>query len=171
MTATACRHGELAFRLGLALALTPVGCSSAGEAPDAGASDSSASDASDASASGEGGGNCLVCGSDAAPDAPLYLRVRGVLDQVCGNTDGCHGGGAGNLGIRPGAEFLDLIGVTSSENPPMKRVAPGDPAHSYAYLKLACDGGIVGACMPLGMPSAATAKLFHDWIEAGAPTQ
>ena len=55
----------------------------------------------------------------------------------------------------------------------MKRVLPGDPANSYVYLKLACRGGIVGQCMPLTNPGGRPdlAKLFHDWIEAGAPTK
>jgi hypothetical protein len=118
----------------------------------------------------EAGPACLIC-NDASFDGPLAIEVRGTLDQVCGSADGCHGAGAGNFGVHIGAEFTDMINVTSSENPPMKRVLPGDPEHSYVYLKLACGGGIVGACMPLGNPQAATAKLFHDWIEAGAATQ
>lgn len=160
MTATVCRTGG-GFAFTLALVLTLGGCSAAGSDGPAG----SRPDASDGSA------GCLICGSDAASDAPLALQVRGVLDQVCGNTDGCHGAGAGNLGILNGSEFANLIDVTSSENPPMKRVAPGDPAQSYVYLKLACNGGIIDACMPLGAPNAATAALFHEWIEAGAPTR
>ena len=161
MTVTASRKA-LARTLLASLASCLVGCSSTPtEAPDSGAP----SDAGDAAAS------CLICSVDAPSDGPLYLRVQATLELVCGSTDGCHGAGAGNMGILPGSPFANLVGVTSSENPPMKRVLPGDPDHSYVYLKLACNGGIVGACMPLGMPSASTAQLFHDWIEAGAPTQ
>lgn len=110
----------------------------------------------------------LIC-NDASFDGPLPVQVKGELDQVCGSPDGCHGAGTGNFGIQINAEFADMINVTSSENPPMKRVLPGDPDNSYVYLKLRCEGGIVGACMPLGNPNPETAKLFHDWIEAGAP--
>ncbi len=99
------------------------------------------------------------------------MQVKGELDLVCGSPDGCHGAGVANFGVDPNAEFSDMIGVTSTENPPMKRVVPGDPEHSYVFLKLACNGGIIDACMPLGNPNPATAKLFHDWIEAGAQTQ
>jgi hypothetical protein len=164
LTATASRPGVVALSLGLlAIAVTTgavTGCSSA-----------SAGGSSDAGASAdEAGSPCLLC-RDAAFDGPLVVEVRGTLDQVCGSADGCHGSGAGNFGIHIGTEFADMIDVTSSENPPMKRVLPGDPEHSYVYLKLACGGGIVGACMPQGNPSEATAKLFFDWIEAGAPTQ
>jgi hypothetical protein len=55
----------------------------------------------------------------------------------------------------------------------MKRVLPGDPAQSYVFIKLSCDGGIPDgfSCMPPGAPEPRLARLFHDWIEAGAPTQ
>jgi hypothetical protein len=144
------------------LAAAATGCSSP---PDGETGDASTSDAS------EGGTSCLLC-REASFDGPAFLEIKGVMDQVCGNVDGCHGTGAASFGVQPGTEFSSMIDVTSTEKPPMKRVQPGDPAHSYVYLKLACDGGIVGACMPLntmgGRPDLA--KLFHDWIEAGAPT-
>jgi len=114
---------------------------------------------------------CLFC-SDASIDASLTVRVRGKIDQICANADGCHGSGAGGMGLSPGNEFAPMIDVTSMENPPMKRVLPGDPEHSYVYLKLACEGGIDGGCMPLSTgPDPQLAQLFRDWIEAGAPTQ
>jgi len=133
---------------------------------------SSPPNATESDAGAEGGGEpCgLICG-DAASDAPLWVQVKGELDLVCGSPDGCHGAGQANFGVHPGAEFTDMIDVTSTENPPMKRVVPGDPSNSYVYLKLRCEGGIFGQCMPLGNPNPATAKLFHDWIEAGAQTQ
>jgi hypothetical protein len=122
---------------------------------------------------GSEGSPCLFC-SDAtiADDAPLALQVKGKVDQICANPDGCHGGGA-PMGLTVGHEFDQMIGVTSSENPPMKRVQPFDPAQSYVFIKLACDGGIVdGGCMPLSTGfDPKLAQLFHDWIEAGAPTQ
>jgi hypothetical protein len=122
-------------------------------------------------AGGDGALGCLFC-SDATIDAPLETRVKGKIDQICANADGCHGQGAGGMGLSGGAEFDAMINVTSSENPPMKRVLPGDPANSYVYLKVACDGGIEGGCMPLGTGfDPLLAQLFHDWIEAGAPTQ
>ena len=136
-------------------ALVAAGCGSPHAGPDA---------ANDA------GVACLFC-SDATEELSDLVRVRDELDQGCAN-DGCHGNGAGDLGLSPGHEFDQLIDVTSFENPPMKRVLPGSPALSYLYLKLACDGGISGSCMP---PDAALApgllRAFHDWIEAGSPTQ
>jgi hypothetical protein len=108
---------------------------------------------------------------DATPDVSLVVRVRGLL-QICANPDGCHGAGAGNLGISSGSEFTSLIDVPSWEVPSLYRVKPGDPARSYVYMKLACEGGIEGGCMPPGGGlSPAQVQVFHDWIEAGAPTQ
>jgi hypothetical protein len=121
---------------------------------------------------GEEGVDCLFC-SDATDDAPLGVQVKGKIDQICANPDGCHGMATGNMGLRAGAEFDAMINVTSFENPPMLRVLPGDPLQSYVFIKLWCDGGIPDgeACMPLGSPDPKLAQLFHDWIEAGAPTQ
>ncbi len=158
MTVTACRHVALA-----ALSLAAVACSTGPDGSAPPALDASVADASDG-----GTVSCLIC-REAGFEGSVEQHVRGVLDQVCGNIDGCHGGGAGNFGIVPGAEFDAMVGVPSFEVPSMLRVAPGDPEHSYVWLKLACDAGpIQGACMPLNAPEPGLASLFHDWIEAGA---
>lgn len=143
------------------VALALSGCSSPDEQPtvDAGALDATTDRSSP----------CLFC-SEATDDAPLSVQVKGKIDQICANVDGCHGEGTGGMGLSIGAEFDAMINVPCQEEPPMKRVLPGDPTHSYVYLKLACDGGIDGGCMPLSSGfDPALAHLFHDWIEAGAP--
>jgi hypothetical protein len=127
-------------------------------------------DAAGADATVEASVGCLVC-SDATEDLPAVVRVTGIIGQICSKADNCHGSGAGEMGTSPGHEFGSLVGVVSYENPPMLRVAPGDPANSYVFLKLACDGGIVGACMPFGAYDPVMAQAFHEWIEAGAPMQ
>jgi hypothetical protein len=142
-------------------ALALAACSS----PDAPTS----ADASRDTTSDEGPG-CLFCGGDAAIDAPLPDLVQGKIDQICANPDGCHGANAGGLVLSPGYEFKPLIDVPAYERPELFRVKPGDPLQSYVYLKLWCDGGIDGGCMPLSSgANPDLAKLFHDWIEAGAP--
>lgn len=158
---------RLAFPLvGLAL----LGCSGGGASQDAAdaAVDAAVDAPADATAEGVG---CLFC-SDATEDVSDLVRVKGVIDQVCSNIE-CHGGGVEGMGLTPGHEFDAMIDVPSTEVPPMLRVLPGDPAHSYVFIKLACEGGIPDAyaCMPLGAPDPRIAKVFHDWIEAGAPTQ
>jgi hypothetical protein len=147
--------------VGLALA----GCSPpAGDEPDGGA-DSAADSTAD-----EGIG-CIVCG-DATEELPDWVAVKDDIVRICSNSDDCHGSGAGGMGLSPGHVFDTMINVTSTENPPMKRVLPGDPEHSYVYLKVACEGGIVGDCMPNdAVHDPHMAQVFHDWIEAGAQTQ
>jgi hypothetical protein len=153
--------------------LAVVACGAGGgDTPDA--SETDATILSDAGDGGTGAPetsmSCLFC-SDAAGDASVLVQVRGEVDRVCSNMDGCHGSGTGGMTLLPGSEFNAMINVTSFENPPMKRVLPGNPLQSYVYLKLWCDGGISGSCMPRGAPDPKTAELFGQWIEAGAPTQ
>jgi hypothetical protein len=125
----------------------------------------------DANAAGDDGGLCLTC-VDASYDVPALVRVRGELTAVCANADGCHGAGAGGLGLSAQDVFGPLINVPSSEVPSLVRVKPFDPDLSYLYRKVRCEGGIEGGCMPLGGQLDPTLlRAFHDWIEAGAPTQ
>jgi hypothetical protein len=148
----------------VALALVlETACSS----PQASPSTDGGDDASDAGTPACG----FLCGdgpgvSDAAPAE----QVRGIVDQICSNADGCHGSGvAGGMPLSVGNEFASMINVASTERPELLRVRPGDPLASYVYLKLRCDGGIDGGCMPLGSPDPSLAPIFAAWIEAGAP--
>jgi hypothetical protein len=141
------------------------------DAPDGHASEGAAEGGLDATVDvSDAGIGCLVC-SDATEDLSPFTRVKDTVDQICSKSDGCHGSGAGQMGTSPTHEFGSMIGVASVEEPGMLRVLPGDPSHSYVFLKMACDGGIVGACMPFGSYDPVMAQAFHDWIEAGAPTQ
>jgi hypothetical protein len=136
-------------------------CSSPRATEDAGGSDAAAPDA---------GVPCFC--SDATYDVPSVVAVRGAIDQICSSTDGCHGtSNGGHLYLSVGNEFQPLIDVPSFEEPWLLRVDPGHPDRSYVYMKLACEGGIEGGCMPLGSGGdPRLARIFHDWIEAGAPT-
>jgi hypothetical protein len=116
---------------------------------------------------------CLTC-IDAQSDASLFQKVEGVLGSICANPDGCHASGDPKVPFMlsgGSTDFAQLIDARSFERPELVRVKPGDPAASYLYLKLLCDGGIDGSCMPPGPPQPSLITLFHDWIEAGAPTQ
>jgi hypothetical protein len=109
---------------------------------------------------------------DASDERPLAQQIKGQLDSVCGQADGCHGGGAGNLSFSPSHDFTAIIDVEAGEMPGMVYVKPFFPLDSYLFLKIRCEGGIDGGCMPLGSPTdPARVALFHAWIEAGAPTQ
>jgi hypothetical protein len=109
---------------------------------------------------------------DTGYDGPPLPFVKDKIDRICSSVDGCHGEGMAMMFLGVGNEFDAMIHVVSYEMPPMLRVAPGDPDHSYVYKKLACEGGIDGTCMPLGMEfNPDYPRVFREWIEAGAPTQ
>jgi hypothetical protein len=146
-------------RVAALLEITMVGGCSSPDAPATG--DAGALDAAPAF--------CLVGCLDASFDASLAVKVGGILGACAG--DDCHNHGKGNLWISGAGDYGSLINVPSWEVPSLYRVKPGDPAQSYMYLKMDCDGGIDGACMPFGRPDPALARVVHDWIEAGAPTQ
>jgi len=157
--AAATRARSLA-RLACLFLLPTASCSSQDATNDAGGSDATAPDA---------GVPCFC--SDATYDVPLVVAVKGAIDQICSSIDGCHGTGQGHLYLSVGNELQPLIDVPSFEEPSLLRVDPGHPDRSYVYMKLACEGGIEGGCMPLGSGGIPRlARIFHDWIEAGAPT-
>jgi hypothetical protein len=119
---------------------------------------------------------CLFCDQDASTlepwlneSLPLGTRMKSLLGG-CDSAEACHSAGSGGLVILGGGkEFVNLIGVASTERPELLRVAPGDPAASYLWLKLRGDGGIDGSPMPSGNPDPRRATLAWHWIEAGAP--
>jgi len=145
-------------RLTAIATLLACGCSS---------TDRAAAEASDAM--GDGGAPCTFSCLDASgSDRPLAQQVRATLD-TCAGAD-CHNIGVGGMAIAPGGEFDAMIGVRAFERPDLFRIQPGDPVSSYVYIKLSCEGGVVGNCMPPGGATAGILRTFHDWIEAGAPT-
>jgi len=118
---------------------------------------------------------CLFCDQDASTlepwqntSLPLGTRMKSMLGG-CDGAEACHSAGSGGLVITGGKELVNLVGVPSTERPELLRVAPGDPAASYLWLKLHGDGGIDGSPMPSGNPDPRRAALAWDWIEAGAP--
>jgi hypothetical protein len=147
-----------------AIALATLACSNGSSAP------AVAEDAG----SGDAGDGCLFCGDAATTEAwqntalPLGTRMRAMLGG-CDGAEACHSTGAGGLVITSGKETVNLVGVRSTERTELLRVAPGDPAASYLWLKLRGDGGIDGSPMPGGNPEPRRADLAFQWIEAGAP--
>ena len=72
--------------------------------------------------------------------------------------------------LTAGKAYANTVGVPSTENPSLLRVAPSDPANSYLYRKIT-GAGITGDRMPQGGPylTDAQTKLVRDWIRRGAP--
>jgi hypothetical protein len=137
----------------LALALAVSGCAASGSraTPDAGAFP------------------CFACIDGGDASGPAAIKV--VLRSTCaygGVELSCHGVGSGGLTLGTADDLAQIIGVASTERPEMVRVAPGQPAASYLYLKLAGDGGIEGGPMPGGVTDPRLVALFGEWIDAGA---
>jgi len=86
------------------------------------------------------------------------------------NTSGCHASAtaAGGLGFDTAGELWRATVNVSSQAFPMPLVTPGDPRHSYLYLKLLPSSA---SQMPQGGPylDAAALAQVAGWICAGAP--
>jgi len=84
----------------------------------------------------------------------------------------CHIGAGAPQGLQLDADhsYMLLVGVASTEQPTVMRVAPGDPDSSYIIRKLEGASGISGERMPLGGPylDQATIDVIRQWITAGA---
>jgi len=113
-----------------------------------------------------------VC-ADADADSIAFTRVQQIFDFNCLS---CHGYGA-PLNLVAGQSWKDLVGqpAPSPDSCGGTLVAPGDPASSYLYEKLASSAPCYGAQMPLGeffanpLPSCVVA-IVGQWIQEGAPS-
>ena len=118
-------------------------------------------------------------------DFVAEFEVEGLqasLDSIQANVfavscalSGCHSGPAGP-GLPQGldltsadASFANLVGVTSVQDAPTLRVAPGDADASYLVQKLEGTAA-AGGQMPLGSPplDQATIDVIRAWIDNGA---
>jgi uncharacterized protein (TIGR03118 family) len=87
---------------------------------------------------------------------------------------GCHTGVGSSLpgvqNLTAGNTFASIVGVASIEQPALKRVAPGDPDHSYLVQKIEGAAGISGQRMPLGGPFLTQSEIdqVRAWIAQGA---
>ena len=75
------------------------------------------------------------------------------------------------MNLTPGHIYASLVNLTSVEQPSLKRVAPGDPDHSYVVQKLEGTPTISGAPTPFGGPYLDQSLIdqLRAWIAAGAP--
>jgi hypothetical protein len=156
-----------------------------------------------------GGGGAGMGGAGTGSEAPIdptYANVSMILggpEQAgigsCAASS-CHGGDVGKAGlnIKKVTNLTEaLVNVPSCENSSMMRVKPGDPEHSWLWIKLTADvvdtteGKLVYSGTPTTCTGVATgfgtrmpqvvgsfaklsdAKLnaIKGWIMAGAPAQ
>lgn len=104
---------------------------------------------------------------------PTLDQIQTIVFTPTCATAGCHtgAGAAGGLNLSDAdTSFLELVGVSSSANAAILRVAPTDPDNSYLIQKLE---GNAGAQMPLGLPALAPADIaeIRQWITDGALRQ
>ncbi|HEY6641306.1 CHRD domain-containing protein [Povalibacter sp.] len=106
------------------------------------------------------------------PTVTLAQLQSQIFTPVC---SGCHNGNGtglpGSMNLSSAvATFNALVGVASSEQPAVLRVAANDAANSYVIRKLEGTPGINGSRMPLGGPflDQATIDQVKAWINAGA---
>ncbi len=85
----------------------------------------------------------------------------------------CHQGAGAPQGLQLDAthSYALLVGVASSEQPAVLRVAPGDPDSSYLIRKISGTPGITGVQMPADGPPylpQSTIDVIRQWITNGA---
>ena len=110
-------------------------------------------------------------GTNDPPAITLTMLSTEIFTPRCA-LSGCHGGGAPAEGMSLAADLIaaNIIGVTSNEQPDLKRIDPGNPAGSY-LLKKVIGTDIVGSQMPLsgGPLSQEQIDRISAWIQDGAP--
>ena len=105
------------------------------------------------------------------PTVTLSQLQTAIFTPRC---SGCHTGFGTSLpgvqNLTAGNTFTSIVNVPSIEQPSLKRVAPGDPDHSYLVQKIEGAAGISGARMPFGGPFLAQSDidLVRTWIAQGA---
>lgn len=97
--------------------------------------------------------------------------VQPIFTASCA-LSGCHSSGsaAAGLVLAPGAAYQNIVNVSSSEQPALRRVMPGNADASYLVRKIRGDAGISGGRMPLNrtpLPADEIAAIV-DWINQGA---
>jgi hypothetical protein len=116
-------------------------------------------------------GNPITSGS--GQTLPLTADFESIQENIftpiCSK---CHIGAGAPEGLQLDAahSYMLLVGMDSTEQPSVKRVAPGDPDSSYIVQKLEGLPGISGVQMPYGGPylPQSTIDVIKQWITAGA---
>jgi len=79
---------------------------------------------------------------------------------------------SGGMNLLHDVAYDQIVNVSSTQVPSMKRVNPGSPDTSYMVHKIEGVPGIVGRRMPFNGPPYLTdgqIQIMRRWIELGAP--
>jgi len=117
------------------------------------------------------------------PTPDLQPTFSSIQSQIFDSTDAsgrlactnCHNARGraftAGLDLTAGVSYASLVGVASTEQPSVLRVAPGNPDNSYFIHKIEGRPGIVGVRMPRGTGPFLTdgqILVIRRWIENGA---
>ncbi|MCB9057722.1 MAG: hypothetical protein H6627_04095 [Calditrichae bacterium] len=101
--------------------------------------------------------------------APTFSEINTNVFQASCAFSGCHANNSRQAGLDLSSSnsYNSLVGVTSTQNPGLKRVDPGNSAGSYLLKKLKGDGT---TRMPLRQAALSQDKIdmITAWIDAGA---
>jgi hypothetical protein len=102
---------------------------------------------------------------------PNFSEIQANIFTPNCATTGCHLGASAPQGLRldDANSFGMLVGIASSEESSILRIAPGEPDNSYLIHKLEGSAS-VGAQMPLSAPplEQASIDVIRQWITDGA---
>lgn len=119
-----------------------------------------------------GGDGVLTSVGEPPPDTgPTLAFVQSTVFTPHCAFSGCHGPPAPEQGmdLSAGMTYASTVGVDATELSGFERIAPGNAADSYLYMKLAGDPRIAGDRMPFGGTlTAVEIDAVRAWIEAGA---
>lgn len=126
------------------------------------------------SGNGTAGGDFDVQFSITAPVVlqPTLDSIQQLVFQPTCATANCHGGPMPDADLdltSADTSYVELVGVASTQDGALSRVAPFMSDNSYLIRKLENAPGIVGTVMPpTGMLDAATIATIRQWIDNGA---
>ena len=105
-------------------------------------------------------------------DAPTLSSLQTSIFSPRCALPGCHTSPSPQQGmdLSAGKTYAYTVGVDVTELAGFKRVAPGNAADSYVYMKIAGDPRIAGARMPADGTTLTAAEIqaVGAWIDAGA---
>lgn len=113
----------------------------------------------------------IVSDDDDQPIVPVRAKFSDIEQRVfavsCA-TAGCHAGNepASGLDLSAGRAYAQLVGVTSLNNPSLKRIDPGSSAKSAVIGQLRRT--LSPAMPPNGPIAASVIDSIAAWIDAGA---
>ena len=120
---------------------------------------------------GRRGGQLVGAGLGRLPDPTLDDIQINVFTPSCALSF-CHGAAlSGNLDLRDGAAYSNIVGVPSAEFPIWNRITPFNPDESFLICKLEACPSMVGQQMPLigGPLPQEVIDVIRAWVNRGAP--